>query len=168
MSTHSLHESFTFTGEWWVPKPSDAPPLQSDQMHAGNLKWDNGGATLDLHSILMPLRGTIHSDDEQSYPAIHGATTQGQLVSVLDGTRFGSPMAFGPAGVRETEVIRSSWVIIGAHVTPQTLFTQLEARVPGLPMWLGRTGVQQFMRQKTESAPVAMTYDTSRSSRAVA
>jgi hypothetical protein len=159
MTTYSLHESFTFAGEWWTPSPSDAPPAQTTQTRAGILKWEDRGATLELHSSLTPLRGTIYADDEQSYGAIHGATTNSQLVSLLDGTRFGSPVAFGRAGVREMEVIRSSWVIVGAHVTAQTLFTQIEARIPGLPMWLGRTGARQLMRDKTESSSAAMTYE---------
>jgi hypothetical protein len=122
------------------------------------LKWEERCATLELHAALSPLRGTIYADDDQSYPAIHGISTQSQLVSLLDGARFGSPIVIGQAGLREREVVRSSWAIVGAHVTPKTLYTQIEARIPGLSMWLGSTGAQQLIRPKTESAPVAMTY----------
>jgi len=45
----------------------------------------------------MGTRGTIYADDDESYPYIHDATTQRQLVSLLDGARFGSSMVFGPA-----------------------------------------------------------------------
>lgn len=160
MTTHPMHESHTFSGEWWVPSASDAPPEQTIQPKAGVLQWgERGGATLELHSSLTPLRGTIYADDEQLYPAVHGATTHSQLVSLLDGMRFGSPMAFGPAGVRERELIRSSWMVVGAHVTSQSLFAQIEARIPGLSMWLGSTGAQQALRPKTEGSPPAMTYE---------
>jgi hypothetical protein len=114
---------------------------------------------LELHGALTPLRGLIFSNAEHSYAAIHGITTQCQHVTVLDALKLGSPMNFGAAGVRETERVSSGWVVVGAHVTPQSLYTQIEARIPGLPMWLEHTGGGRSMRPKTENSPAAVIYE---------
>ena len=61
-----MHESFTCTGEWWMPTASDDTEPQKTQPSTGSLKWDEHGATLELHPALTPLRGVIYADDAVS------------------------------------------------------------------------------------------------------
>lgn len=161
MTARSIQESFTLSGEWWIPGPSEVEQDQTPKESPGTLRWDERGGTLELHSALSPLRGTIYSDAGQEYPALHGTTTQSQLVSMLNGERFGSPIAIGKAGLRETEIVRSNWVVVGAHVTPQSRFSQIEARIPGLEMWLGPDGARQTISSKTEVTPAGVTFEFS-------
>jgi len=156
MTVHSIQESFTVTGEWWIPGTSERDQTNKKP---GTLKWEERGATLELHSALTSLHGSVLADESQAYAVIHGTTTQSELVSLLAGTGFRSPIALGTAGVGETEIVRSSWMVVGAHVTPESCFTQIEARIPGLSIWLGPSGARQTVRHKTETAPCSVTLE---------
>ena len=159
MEAEVLNQDRVFNGEWWMPRDADGSASESVQQHAGSLAWGKGGAALTLNSAMTPLRGTIRVGDRQLYPVLHGVTTKSELVSLLDCERYGSPLAIGRGGLRLTEVIRSTRVIVGAHVFSDSRFELLIARIPGLPMWSAVGGVRQTLQEKTDTSPVGMTLE---------
>jgi hypothetical protein len=110
-------------------------------------------ATLVLHDSFTPLRSGPLVQSSQAQPVIHGITTNGSAVSVLEALCTGATMAFGGAAFRRPESFVSSLVIVGAHVNSQTRFLRLRARIPGLPTWLGESGVKQIITSPTPEHP---------------
>ncbi|HXS11946.1 MAG TPA: HEPN domain-containing protein [Acidobacteriaceae bacterium] len=144
MTTHAIPDEASFDGEWWLPSVSDAK-----HKIAGTLAWSKNKATLALHDSFAPLRSGPLVQSSQTHPVIHGLTTNGSAVSVLEALSTGGTMAFGGAAFRRSESFVSSLVIVGAHVDSQTRFLRLRARIPGLPTWLGESGVQQIITSPT-------------------
>jgi hypothetical protein len=152
VSKHAIAQPAEFVGEWFLPDQEAAPRV------TGTLTWSEKGATAKLHQPLTPLRGAVYGGDGRSYPAIHGTTIDSKLVSVLDATGGGAGFTLGPAGIRETETIVSSWVVVGGHVGLDTNFSEMTARIPGLQLWIGRTGVTQTILDKTETSGPGVVY----------
>lgn len=154
MATHLIAGSATFVGEWHVPT---AEPGNNATI-PGTLTWASERAILELHDTFSPLRGAIHGDEAHLYPAVHGTTTDSNLVSILDAARVRSGFNIGSAGIRQPEKIRSSLVIVGAHAHSGTLYSEIQARIPGLQIWLGRSGVVQTINNKTAETPIEIVY----------
>lgn len=111
-----------------------------------------------MHDSFSPLSGAVYGDEEKSYPAVHGTTTGSQYISVLQALKAGTGINVGPAGLRQSERMISSWVIVGAHVLPKTLYGEIRVRIPGLQVWIGRSGIRQTILPKTEESAPAVTY----------
>lgn len=147
MTTHAIPDEASFDGEWWLPSVSASHKI------AGTLAWSKSKATLALHDSFAPLRSGPLVQSSQAQPVIHGITTNGSAVSVLEALSTGATMAFGGAAFRWSESFVSSLVVVGAHVDSQTRFLRLRARIPGLPTWLGESGVQQIITSPTPEHP---------------
>lgn len=152
MSKHPIPDPVDFVGEWFLPDRGNSPLI------SGTLSWSSQRASLQLHDSFTPLRGAVYGDEEQSYPAVHGTTTSSQYITVLQASRAGSGFNFGAAGMRQSERLISSWVVIGAHVLPKTLYREIRVRIPGLQIWIGRSGVQQTILNKTEESALSVVY----------
>ncbi|SOT38488.1 HEPN domain-containing protein [Burkholderia cenocepacia] len=153
MTKHQISEPTTFVGEWCLP--SDEKNLQKIP---GTLSWSIQRASLELHDSFNPLCGSVYGDETHSYPVIHGTTVQSQYVTLLKTLRTGNNLSFGPAGLRQPEKLVSSWVIVGAHVDDQTLYSEIRVRIPGLQMWLCRSGVEQTILHKTQGKAAGVVY----------
>ena len=145
MSEHTIAQQVEFVGEWFLPDQEAAPRV------SGTLKWSASGATAKLHQPLTPLRGAVYGGSAHSYPAIHGTTIDSKLISVLDAMGGGAGFTIGSAGFRETETIVSSCVVVGGHVGSDANYSEMTASIPGLQLWIGRTGVTQTILQKSEA-----------------
>lgn len=145
MSEHTIAQQVEFVGEWFLPDQEAAPRV------SGTLKWSASGATAKLHQPLTPLRGAIYGGSAHSYPAIHGTTIDSKLISVLDAMGGGAGFTIGSAGFRQTETIVSSCVVVGGHVGSDANYSEMTASIPGLQLWIGRTGVTQTILQKSEA-----------------
>ncbi len=152
MAKHLIPDPVDFVGEWFLPDKENSHHI------AGTLTWSSHRATLQLHDSFIPLRGAIYGDEAHLYPAVHGILVSSQFITVLDAKGFASGINFGRAGVRQSERLTSSWVVIGAHIVPQTLFSEIRVRIPGLQIWIGRSGVQQTIIDKTEDSPLSVIY----------
>lgn len=153
MEKHAIPDSVEFVGEWFLPGGSESP-----RQISGALSWSPQRASLQLYDTFTPLRGTVFGDEEHHYQAVHGTTTNNEFVSVLRASRAGTGINFGQAGFRESERLISSWIIVGAHVDPQTKYSEIRVRIPGLQIWLGRSGVRQTIVEKTENTPPGVIY----------
>lgn len=152
MARHVIPDSVDFVGEWCLPAEKE-----SSEQIPGTLSWSSGKATLQLNDTFTPLRGSIFGNEEHRYQAIHGTTTN-NIVSVLRALRTGAQINIGQAGFRESERLISSLVIVGAHVTPQTRYSEIRFRIPGLQIWLCRSGIQRTIIPKTENSPAGVIY----------
>lgn len=146
MAEHLIPNPVDFVGEWFLPDEENSRRI------AGTLAWSSHRATLQLHDSFTPLRGAIYGDEAHPYPAVHGISVRSQFITVLKASGVSSDISFGPAGVHQFERLISSWVVIGAHVVPQTLYSEIRVRIPGLQIWIGRSGVQQTLIHKTEES----------------
>lgn len=149
---HSIPESAEFTGDWFLSGAEDARKI------AGTLSWSSQRASLELHDAFTPLQGTFYGDEIRSYPAVFGTTINSQYITLLEGSGVPKGINFGPAGIKQHERVVSSLVIVGAHVTPDTLYSEIRVRIPGLQIWIGRTGIRQTLIGKTEHSPAGVIY----------
>ncbi|MGA7951703.1 MAG: hypothetical protein WCA45_16335, partial [Thiobacillaceae bacterium] len=134
---HLIPESVEFIGDWFLPNAENAKKI------AGTLSWSTQRASLDLHDAFTPLHGTVYGDEYQSYPVVYGTTIKSQFITMLDATGGAKAWSLGPAGINQTEKVASSLVVVGGHVTPETHYEEIRVRIPGLQMWIGRTGIRR-------------------------
>jgi hypothetical protein len=146
MTTYAIPDDTSFDGEWW--RPSDG-----EHQIPGTLAWSKNKATLALHDSFTPLRSGPIYQSAPSQPTIHGTTTNGDLVSVLGALWARGSLSFGQAGVSRPESFVSNLIVIGAHVTAETRYPRLRARIPGLPAWLGDGAVHQTLTTRTGEHP---------------
>jgi hypothetical protein len=149
---HPITESAEFTGDWFLSGAEDARKI------AGTLSWSYQRASLELHDAFTPLQGTFYGDEVRSYPAVFGTTINSQYITLLEASGVPKGINFGPAGIKQHERVVSSLVIVGAHVTPDTLYSEIRVRIPGLQIWIGRTGIRQTFISKTEHSSAGMIY----------
>jgi hypothetical protein len=147
----TISDALTVYGEWWKPGAEG-------NKAAGTLTWNNQRGRLNLQSALTPLRGNVFAGESTEYAALHGITTVGQLATVLKAYTYGTPIHFTEGHVRETENVFSSWLVFGAHVTDSTEFSRIEARIPGVALWLGNQGATQSVQRATTESPGSIDY----------
>lgn len=149
MSTFELSKDFEFVGDWM------RATIAGDRPIPGTMKWQDRRAHLDLHGSFTPLRGDIYGDEVNEYAVIHGSSLDSELVTVLDAWGAGGSFNMGPAGVRQPEKIRSSLVLVGAHVMQTTTYSEMRVRIPGLERWLASGGVTLRRAHQTNDKPMA-------------
>lgn len=136
MKKYRITQESIFSGEWFL-REDNAP-----QIH-GTLSWDLDRASLKLNGAFRPLRGPFYGYDGSTYAAVHGTTTESELVTLLQAMTVGSGFNIGPNGMRESETLVSSCIIVGAHVNPATEYSEVSSRIPGMQLWIGRSGVSR-------------------------
>lgn len=149
---HPITESAEFPGDWFLSGAENARKI------AGTLSWSSQRASLELHDAFTPLQGTFYGDEVRSYPAVFGTTINSQYITLLEASGVPKGINFGPAGIKQHERVVSSLVIVGAHVTPDTLYSEIRVRIPGLQIWIGRTGIRQTFISKTEHSSAGVIY----------
>jgi hypothetical protein len=152
LTTYSIPNPVELIGEWTVPGEAESLTI------AGNLSWTSQRATLTLQDSFSPLRGSVHAGDLRTYPAVHGVTTGSEYVSMLQASSAGTGMSFGAAGVRQSERLVSSWVIVGAHVFQETLYSEVAVRIPCLQLWLCRSCLSHTLAAPEEGVPFSLNY----------
>lgn len=156
MTTYSIPNPAELIGEWTVPSETESLTIP------GALSWSSQRATLALQDSFSPLRGAVHAGDVRTYPAVHGVTTGSEYVSMLQASTAGTGMSFGAAGMRQSERLVSSWVIVGAHVFQETLYSEVSVRIPGLQLWLCRSCLSHTMTAPSEGVPFSLHYQLDR------
>jgi hypothetical protein len=155
MAEYAIPNPAEFVGEWTLPdkEVSGRGPI------AGSLSWSGSRATLHLNDALTPLRGAVFGNETCTYRAIHGVTVDSKLVSMLDAMAGGAGLSIGPAGFRQRETAISSWAVVGEqHVEPDTLYVEMHVRIPGLQLWLGKSGMSLTMVEPTTTTTRAFEY----------
>jgi hypothetical protein len=129
MAGLKLDEEHQWSGEWHLPD-------QPNHKIAGLLKWD-GGATLELNDAFDELKsGPIFANSSEQHAAIHGLTTKGQLVTVIQSGKASQQINFASGGLRRPTKYRATWLVVGLHGSNETLYTSCRFVVPGLELWL--------------------------------
>lgn len=149
---YPITEAVEFIGDWFLPNS------ESPKKIAGTLTWLAQRASLDLHDAFTPIHGTVYGDEFQSYPVVYGTTINSKFITMLEATGGAKGFSFGPAGINQTEKVASNLVIVGGHVTSDTLYSEIRVRIPGLQIWIGRSGIQQSFLPKTEHSANRMIY----------
>ncbi len=143
MSFLSIHEEHEYSAEWTIPG--------STRTVSGQLRCTHERAELNLNDALTPLRGAISvSDPIRTYPVLHGVSSKGEALSLLKGQSLGVSLNFSSGGMRQPERLISSWVIVGAHVAPDELYSSVRFFIPALEAWLSRPAIAHTI--ETESS----------------
>lgn len=130
-----LHEELTRHGEWHQPG-------QHQALVPGTLTYSPARIRLELNHAFSAIEGDVSiADPITTYPALHGSSTKGELLTLLRATRTSVGLSFGSAGVRQPETVTSSWLVVGAHVGPDELYGSVTFFVPGLAAWLSQTPI---------------------------
>lgn len=134
MSLLSIHDDHEYFGEWSLPG--------SNMTVSGQLRCTRERVELNVNDAFTPLSGAISvSDAAQIYPAVHGVSSKGEALSLLKAQSLGVSLNFSSGGMRQPERIISSWVVVGAHVAPDTLYTSVRFFIPALEVWLSRPAI---------------------------
>ena len=136
MSLLSIHDDHECFGEWSLPG--------SGRAVSGQLRCSRDRAELNVNDAFTPLRGTISvSDPAQIYPVVHGVSSKGEALTLLKAQSLGVGLKFNSGGMRHPERLVSSWVVVGAHVAPDTLYSSVRFFIPALEVWLSRPVIAQ-------------------------
>lgn len=153
MTTYSIPEKFELVGQWQLPTQA------GDSKISGTLTWSSQRATLALQDAFSPLRGAVHAGDLKKYSEVHGITTGSEYVTMLQASSAGTGLSIGAAGMKQSERLISSWVVVGAHVFQQTLYAEVSIRIPGLQLWLCRSCLSQTMTDPTDGGEFILRYE---------
>lgn len=136
MSLLSIHDDHEYFGEWSLPGSGKAV--------SGQLRCSRDRAELNVNDAFTPLRGTISiSDPAQNYPVVHGVSSKGEALTLLKAQSLGVGLQFNSGRMRQPERLVSSWVVVGAHVAPDTLYSSVRFFIPALEVWLSRPVIAQ-------------------------
>lgn len=134
MSLLSIHDDREYFGEWSLPG--------SKETVSGQLQCTRERVELNLDDAFTPLRGAISvSDAAPVYPAVHGVSSKGEALSLLKAQSFGGSLNFSSGGMPQPEQIIPSWVVVGAHVAPDTLYSSVRFFIPALEVWLSKPAI---------------------------
>ena len=154
MSKFELSKEETFVGEWFLPPDGKAKV----RAISGALKWTMRRAKLELHDCFTQTMGDIYGDEFHEYAVVHGRSIKNDLISLVNATGTIGAINFGHGAVRQTEVIRSSMLVVGAHVEPDSLYTDITARIPGLELWLNGGGMTMAFAHQAGEKPKAYVF----------
>jgi ApeA N-terminal domain 1 len=116
-------------GFFWVPD-------NKDNVLSGLLTANEQDIRVDLDSTFQELDALLKLSGR--YPEIHGVTLGGKQFSLFEAVQTGAHMSMrGPA--RETIWVRHC--IIGAHLSKEAIFAQMDARLDHLSEWVARSGI---------------------------
>lgn len=151
MSRLSLYEKHEYSADWSVPG--------SSQTISGQLEFRTNHTELNLNNAFTPLRGTVSvTDAKPIYPAVHGISSKGEALTLLKAQSTGVNINLNSAGLRQAERLISSWVIVGAHVTPETLYSSVRFFVPGLETWLSRVTITETIEPSSVAGTLTATF----------
>lgn len=151
MALLMLQDEHEFFGDW--------RPAGSDRAVSGLLRYRDGRAELNLSDAFTELVGTISVTDESPiYSAVHGVSTKGQAVTLLKALRAGISYNYGSGGVRQTERLVSSWMVIGAHVTEDSKYVAVRYFFPGLAAWLSSKAISSSLSFSADSNDMTQTF----------
>src|SRR5438046_4905299 len=151
MVAHSLADPFDAMGEWFVPDRTN-PPVAGRLSYGGHQTLQT---TLCLNGPLVPIPvgAQVHLgvDDYRTYPVVHGVTNAGEAVSIIGASQGGLSIGISSGGARTPITLYCDIVLVGAHVTAETLYSEMLCRVPGLELWLGKRTVSGQIQQESIS-----------------
>lgn len=136
MTDIEISHDYTTTGEWSLPGGGEV---------TGVMNWTDKRVSLQLNNSLSTRPGTVsdpfESREAEQYPVIHGSTTTGNLVTVLDGFLKKWAINAGPAGIKAPVEVMGHTAVIGARVSKTTKYSEMRFGVPGLHLWLALGGI---------------------------
>lgn len=151
MSLLSIYDKHEYSAEWNIPG--------SENRISGRLSYTHERAELSLNDTFTPLSGPISiSDPIREYPAIHGISSKGEAISLLNTQSLGVSLNISSGGMRQPERLISPWVIVGAHVTPDTLYTSVNFYIPGLEAWLSKPAIEEQSSIDPESKRITNSF----------
>ena len=116
MNPLPLTESFDSVGEWFLP---DAP----DRKITGSLSYMDRRTELHLNGVFQSLSGSLNiADMFPTYPTVHGVVRNGPA-SLIGVRRIEGSFGSNPSSER----LSATLLVIGAHVSPDQLYTRLSA-----------------------------------------
>jgi hypothetical protein len=154
MADRALNVSLDASGEWFLPEnPGRTIP--------GRLRYTPDHSELELHEAFRPVRGAFRVGDAEAYPLVHGATTDGDRITLFGAQRAGFAINFGSAGLRGPERLLSTRLVVGAPLPTDFTYPEVSFRVPGLQVWLSRQVVEQSFDTETDGGGMTARYRVS-------
>jgi hypothetical protein len=151
MSLLSILEDHEYSAEWTLPG--------SNRTVSGQLRYTRERAELNLNDAFTPLQGAISvSDPIRIYPVVHGISSKGEALSLLKAQSLGVSLNVSSGGMRQPERLISSWVIVGAHVAPDTLYSSVRFFIPALEAWLSRPAIAHTIETASAGGILSNTF----------
>lgn len=150
MADITFDDKFQAQANWWLPN-------DPDKVLAGTIEWLERKAEVELNGSFLEFPDTLTTEAPPTYQAVHGKSKTGDLIALLRANTSRRQFNFGASGLANSQTLRAHCVAIGAHVDPETRYSELRVRVPGLNTWLCRTAIRQEMI-RAPGSPARMTY----------
>jgi hypothetical protein len=151
VTKYPFTKSFQTQGVWFLPQTPHATT-------AGTLSWSEDGALLAVFESFRPLRGAVNADHYNQYDVVHGTTVGSDRVTVLNAVSTSQMINIGREGMKQPEATRSSWLVVGDHVTQETVYEEVRVRIPGLQIWISISGIEQIIVDRTPERPASIHY----------
>ena len=147
----SLQEDREYSADWHLPG--------STRSIAGRLTYTSQRAELHLNDAFTPLQGSISvSDSKPIYPEVYGVSSKGEALTLLKAQSVGTGLNLSSGGMRQQEQLLSSWLVVGAHLAPEAVFSSVRFVVPGLEAWLSRAAIAQSFNLDSEVGSRSTTF----------
>jgi len=150
MTDHSINIPFKTVGDWFVPE-------EPAHRVSGILDYDGQVSILALADSFEPVIGKITAGHAKRYRVVHGATTELGMVSLFDAVQLGLGFNIVEGKVAQPERLRSTMLIVGRHVDPDTLIKSMTFRIPGLEVWLSQRVIMNAITPPTKESPASQT-----------
>lgn len=98
---------------------------------------------MDLDGSFQPAEDVLKMSGR--YPIVHGVTSEGKPLSLFRIAQQGAHLS---SRVGPREVLWVHHAIVGAHLTAESTFTEIHARMDHLTEWVGRTGISAAIQSK--------------------
>jgi ApeA N-terminal domain 1 len=152
MAYLSLTKTLEHYADWSIP---DRAGVQV----SGHLKYSADRIEVNLSNAFTPLSGEVAvSDIRPVYPVVHGVSSTGDALTILKAQSFGIGLNFGSGGMRQPERLISSWLIVGAHIEPDQLFSSVSFFIPGLEVWLCKPRITQTFQTDTSTGKMTQLF----------
>lgn len=152
MAYLALTNALEHYADWSVP---DRP----DVLISGHLKYSADRTEVNLSNAFTPMHEDVSvSDTLPAYPVVHGVSTTGDALTILKAQRLGISLNIGSAGIRQPERLISSWLVVGAHVSPDQLYSRVRFFIPGLEVWLCRPTIEHTIETDTSTGKITQSF----------
>ncbi len=152
MTDRSLTDTLELSGEWYL---SQLPHTKI----AGQVRFASGRVELALHGAFTPLNGDVAVTDKRPvYAVVHGISSTGDALTIINAQQMGVNFHMASAGVKQSERLLSSQLLIGGHVKIDQLYKHVNFRVPGLEVWLSKPVIKEEQQLDAASEKLSFTY----------
>ena len=152
MTDYLLNVPFQTSGEWYLPENPER------RIH-GILSYSVEHTKLQLDESFYPIEGMLGSSSTlKTYPVIHGISSDGDAMTLLDAQQVAFSLNIRSSGFKNKETVISPLLLIGAKISVDHSFKEMNFRLPGLQAWLSIPVIKESMDNDPSNGNRVLTF----------